>query len=548
MADTMQIVITSKPDKGKENTMKAKDAKNVAVVHDEAGKAVGVVEATQPEKQAPKKPDLKVVQSGPQKPGSPEAKAPAPKKTAEKKSEQKKPAAKKEEAKQPEEKPVTVSFSRQTFQKDIAVAADFTSKNSTMPILTHILLDVDGHGHCKIVATDLEATWTKISKCTGQKMSRCVPAAILLKEIKALPATETMVELVFKGNIVTVNKRCKLFTLNADDFPKIPEVKKWTDLQLDNFNAGLKGVAAAMGDDDTRYVLNGVFLDLDAKKVVATDGHRLHFEGIRVRGDKAASVIIPSRAVGLMMKYPVTEIPKLPKQEKPAAGDPSDPKKPAKLELDVFGLKVKVGYEPDRYGAQIEYKGPVNDTGYKSEWLPPHEQKDLKAVGLKAFLQKRAEELYLTYNKTVGITVSDKFMTYPAAGGEMLVKIVEGTYPKYSEIIPKSSPVKVRFSAKEFLQNMQGAIPLTNEAVTLRINSGLTIQSQSAERGDYSWKIPCQAEGKDKGTHIDVKFSAKYLVDAIKAFAPSEVLLEMSDSEKPCLFNQKAVVMPMRLK
>jgi DNA polymerase III sliding clamp (beta) subunit (PCNA family) len=453
---------------------------------------------------------------------------------------------------EPKKEPFTLTFKRAAFQKDIAVAADFTAKKSTVPVLSHILFDSDGQGHCRVMTTDLEVSWSRIITCKGQKGGRCVPAALLLKEVKALPEKELDVVLEFKDNIVTVNGRCKLFTLSADDFPRLPEIKKWTELQMDNFVSGLKEVSAAMGDGDTRYTLNGVYLDLSANKVVATDGHRLHFENIRVRGDKAQPIIIPSRAVALMLKYPFSEIPKLIREKgKQVVGEHIN--KPQKFDLDVFGHKVKAEYEPQIYkgsfySVSIEFKGPVSESGFRSEYLSGEEVKKRLALhgSLKDAVQVLAEEMYLTYSKTVAVTVSEKFMTYPAAGGEMLIKIVEGNYPKYTEIIPKDSPIRVSFSAKDFLQNMEGAIPVT-ESVTLKINSSLTIHSQSPDRGDYKWHIPCKTEGKKKDMHLDMRFNAKYLIDAIKAYASQDVLLELKEPLSPCLVNKKAVVMPMRL-
>jgi hypothetical protein len=41
-----------------------------------------------------------------------------------------------------------------------------------------------------------------------------------------------------------------------------------------------KGLLAAASSDATRYNLNGVYVDADASKLVATDGHRLHLQSL----------------------------------------------------------------------------------------------------------------------------------------------------------------------------------------------------------------------------------------------------------------------------
>jgi DNA polymerase III sliding clamp (beta) subunit (PCNA family) len=547
--------------------METKDAK-VAVVHNEKGeaekvvkfaprkeskdKAAGKVEAKTAPKKAEKKPAPKKAAVKDKQPENkktvvkPEAKA-TPKEP--KKPEAKKEAkAEKQPAKKPET-PKTLTFNRASFQKDLAVAVDFTAMNkSTMPVLSHVLLDCDGQGNGRVLATDLEVAWTKVLKVKGPKAARCVPGALLLKEIKALPTSEAEVVLEFRENIVSVNGRCKIFTLNADDFPTLPKIEKWTDLQIDNFVSGLKEVSPAMGEDDTRFTLNGVLLDIDKKRVAATDGHRLHFEDITIRGEKAPSLILPRHAVTLIIRHPASTVPELARQKgKATMGCSAD--KPSSFTLDVFGYPVKVNWKPDKYGSSVEFSGPLSETGYQSKWLYPDEVKrGVKDHGsIREFLLNVAEKLYLTLHKTVAITVSKGFMTYPAAGGQMIVKAISGTYPDYDASIPRKNPVKVRFNSAEFLQNMEGAVPLTQEAVTLRINSGLTIQGHSPDMGDYKWRIPCRTEGK-KESHIDMRFSAKFLLDAVKSFPATEVIMEISKSEEPCVVNGKAVVMPMRMK
>lgn len=501
--------------------------KKVIVVHDEKGKAVKAITENKAEE---KKPDLKVV------PKDAEVKEKAP-----------------EKDKPKDTKPATITFKRESFQKDVSVAVDFIVKKESMPVLTHVLIDSDGKGHCRMMATDLEVSWSKVSACKGDKIAKCLPAALLLKEVKALPVDVKEVVLDFKDNTVSVNGRCKIFTLGGEDFPVKPEVKKWTGLSIDNFIGGLESVSRAMGKDDTRYQLNGAYLDLERNKVVATDGHRLHMETVRVRGDKAPSLIIPRRAVSLMLKYPMAEIPKLTRQKgKPKVGEAID--KPAKFDLDVFGHKVHVRYEPQifqksLYGANLEYKGPVSSTGYLDDHVSADiiKQKMDEMGSLKDCVQALAEDKYLLLNKTVSITVSENYMTYPVAEGEMLIKTIDGAFPKYADIIPKKNPIKVRFSSADFLQNMNGVLPLNNEAVILKINSHLTIETQSPDKGTYKWQIPCKTEGKDKGT-VEIKFNAKYVIEAIKSYESQEVVLELKDTDKdPAIINKNAIVMPMRM-
>jgi DNA polymerase III sliding clamp (beta) subunit (PCNA family) len=492
----------------------------VATVHNEKGKATAVV---------------KVPKTAQAKTKATEKKAAS--KTTAKKSQAKKPAPKKPA------KEYTLTFTRDTFQKDITVAADFCERKSdSMPVLSHILISSDGKRHCKLTATDLEVSWSKIVPVAGPAVSKCVPATLLLKEIKALPEDVRDVVLKFKENVVSVNGRCRIFTLSADDYPTLPEAKKSSELQVDNLIAGLKSIVCAIGDADTKPALKGALLDFPAGRVVASDGHRLHFEKVTVRG-KAKPIIIPKRAVKLMVKYPLSEIPELKREKGKSVSDKID--RSAEYELDVFGHKVKVKYEPYKHtdAAQVHLEGAVGEDGTESVFLYGIKLHVSKAGSLKDYLQDEAEKVYLKFNRTVFITAGDKHMTYPVAGGEMFVRTIEGSFPKYQKFIPKN-PVKIVFNTEAFLRNLDGVTPLNN-VVTLTANGKLQIKTSSSDMGDYKWQIDSKTTGKKNGS-VTIKLSAKYLLDAIKAYRGREVTLEVKDPLTACLINKNAVVMPVR--
>ena len=442
---------------------------------------------------------------------------------------------------------VTLTLKRDIFQKDIIVANDFTEKKGTMPILSHIRMDNDGQNHCKISATDMEVAWTKIISCKGPKISKCIPAALLLKEVKALPVDIVEVILTFKDKLVSVNGRCRIFTLPAEDFPKWPDIKGWTEMKIDNFTGALQRVSAAMGDGDTRYTLNGALLDFKSNMIVATDGHRLHRDDAKVWEGEAAPMIIPRRAVQLMVKYPLTEAPKLTRVKPFIAHDKMD--LPVNYELDVCGHKVKVSYKPEKHngqfwGAKVTWASPLSDDDmiYKEPLI-----KAIREYGtLKEYIQRLSEKKYFQKNKTVFINASKTHITYPAAGGEMLVRAIEGTFPNWNQVIPKNNPVKITFKTSDFLQNMEGALPLTHDSntVTLKVNGSMIIETNSPDRGNYKWHIPCKTIGK-KG-EVDIRFNAKYLIDALKSYDSPEATIEMAESSAPALVNKKAVVMPIR--
>ncbi len=101
-----------------------------------------------------------------------------------------------------------VRFQRSHIQEALKYAVDFAaSGKSAMPILTHVAMVMDGKD-AVLTATDLEVRWTRHVACEGDAVAACIPAKLLLSEVKALPAGVQVVELGFieeeAGSMVSV--------------------------------------------------------------------------------------------------------------------------------------------------------------------------------------------------------------------------------------------------------------------------------------------------------------------------------------------------------
>jgi DNA polymerase-3 subunit beta len=91
--------------------------------------------------------------------------------------------------------------------------------------------------------------------------------------------------------------------LPEEEFPRFPEFGAGKALKIEQsvLRDMLKKTAYAVSNDETRYVLNGVFMGLKGDKltVVATDGRRLALieHDIEVPKGSEAELILPTKAV-----------------------------------------------------------------------------------------------------------------------------------------------------------------------------------------------------------------------------------------------------------
>lgn len=158
-------------------------------------------------------------------------------------------------------------------------------KRNTMPILSNILLEAKQEG-AEIIATDLEIGMRGLYKATVQKTGGITLSARKLYEIiKELPSGD--IEITSGENnwtsIQAGKSQFKIVGLPSADYPALPAIEREGLIPLSG--AGLleliRKTLFAAGDNDARYILNGLLVTLisaDRKttlRLVGTDGHRL---------------------------------------------------------------------------------------------------------------------------------------------------------------------------------------------------------------------------------------------------------------------------------
>jgi DNA polymerase-3 subunit beta len=158
-------------------------------------------------------------------------------------------------------------------------------KRNTMPILSNILLEAKQDG-IEIVATDLEIGVRGLYKGTVLSTGGVTISARKLFEIvKELPPGD--IELMAADNNWTTiqagKSQFKVVGLPSSEYPALPTIDRegLTPLSGDGLLELIRKTLFAAGDNDARYILNGLLVTLfvtekkTSLRLVGTDGHRL---------------------------------------------------------------------------------------------------------------------------------------------------------------------------------------------------------------------------------------------------------------------------------
>ena len=202
-------------------------------------------------------------------------------------------------------------ISREEILKPLSHVAGVVERRQTLPILSNILLRIEGD-RLSMVGTDLEievATELSISNCEEGEIT--LPARKLLDICRALP-TEAMLEIKVVNEKVTVQSgksRFSLLTLPTTDFPNL-ETSEW-QYELSLPQADLKALFErtqfSMAQQDVRYYLNGLLLEIEAEtmRAVATDGHRMALSTLAISGGQSENkqIIVPKKGVHELARF-----------------------------------------------------------------------------------------------------------------------------------------------------------------------------------------------------------------------------------------------------
>jgi len=183
-------------------------------------------------------------------------------------------------------------------------------KRQTMPALSNILVKTLNDS-LSLTATDLEIELvTTISMAIDEPGDITLPARKLLDICKALP-NESQINITQKGDkaiIQSGRSRFTLATLPAADFPALEAITSTSELEIPQrtLRALIDKTAFAMAQQDVRYYLNGLMLELSSKmlRAVATDGHRLAYneKAIDCELAEVKQVILPRKGVHELMR------------------------------------------------------------------------------------------------------------------------------------------------------------------------------------------------------------------------------------------------------
>lgn len=195
-----------------------------------------------------------------------------------------------------------------TLQKQLQTLNGVMNASNTLPILDYFLFEV-APGKLTVSASDLGTTMViEINIESQEKGAVAIPGRTLLDMLKMLPDQPLSFNVDKKTLSVEVSSdfgKYKLAGLNADEFPKSPELRDTSEVIItgDILLSAINQTLFAAGNDDMRPVMSGMFFEISEDHInfVSTDAHRLvKYSRTDASAAKAAGIILPKKPLNLL--------------------------------------------------------------------------------------------------------------------------------------------------------------------------------------------------------------------------------------------------------
>ena len=130
-------------------------------------------------------------------------------------------------------------------------------------------------------------------------------------------------------------------------------------------------------------------------------------------------------------------------------------------------------------------------------------------------------------------------------------RLVEGNFPAYEQIIPKSHELEITVNAEKLMAVTRRAAICSNErsgAVKYTFKPGALVVNSASQSMDFEDEVEVDYKGKE----FQISFNPKFIMDILKSAGAGEILAEFTSPATPALLRLKGredllyIVMPLR--
>ena len=158
-----------------------------------------------------------------------------------------------------------------------------------------------------------------------------------------------------------------------------------------------------------------------------------------------------------------------------------------------------------------------------------------------------------TENEDVELILNEKRALFIIDNIKVVIRLLDGEYVKYNDILPKESQLKVVLNRSDLMEAIERASLFAkvgkNNLIKLNIQENELEITSKSEEGNVRENVYISREGKD----LVIGFNSKYLIDSLKAIDDENIVMLFNTPISPCLITPvegkeyEYLVLPVRI-
>ena len=151
------------------------------------------------------------------------------------------------------------------------------------------------------------------------------------------------------------------------------------------------------------------------------------------------------------------------------------------------------------------------------------------------------------YNEDVNVYISNNQVLFKVANLSFMSRLVEGTYPDTSSLIPNDFLLSIKLNREELISVVNRASLFIDSENISFVKFSLSKNSNNIEISSNSTEIGRVVENLkpievSENQDFQIAFSTKYLMDALKAFETQDVIMYFRGEIRPAIITSESNV------
>jgi DNA polymerase-3 subunit beta len=153
----------------------------------------------------------------------------------------------------------------------------------------------------------------------------------------------------------------------------------------------------------------------------------------------------------------------------------------------------------------------------------------------------------------IEITAGENKAKFVIGETEAVVRLMEGEFIKYKDILPKENKISVKVDKNELIESVKRASIIVREGknsfIRFKLEENDLIVSSRADEGRNKDIIPVEKIGDD----IEIGFNGRFLNDVLRAIPDEKIVIDLNTSISPCIVKPEEgdqyqyLILPVRL-